>query len=225
MIRTYVLPIVSLLAIAIFTQCRKTTTDNNPLPNKYDVYYYPDSELSAHFRYQKGSYWIYKDTLSGRIDSFYVTSSDTSEQVSVVHNLGISDFMHTVSYNIRIQQENINGVSGATASAWLLVLSNNDGRLRHADNGQQLNTVLTFHHPLNIATGYSADSMIIMNTYNDYNIRGSFYNNVVEMNHLTASENDDYFISEDDGIVMMNIYHPHSGIHQKWELVRSNIIR
>lgn len=31
-----------------------------------------DSGLEAAFDYQKGTYWIYKDSLSGRIDSLYV---------------------------------------------------------------------------------------------------------------------------------------------------------
>ncbi len=210
--------------IATFTQCSKRSTNVTSYPNSYDTYYYPDSELSANFRYKPGSYWIYKDTLSGRIDSFYVISSDTTDLVSVVHDLGISNFFHSISYRIKIKQTNINSFTGSIPSDWSLILRDNDARLSHADSGQISHTLLTFHYPLNIATGYATDSMIIMNSYNYYSVPGHYYNNVVEMSHLTATENDDFFINEYDGIVTMNINHPLYGSHRVWIMLRSFVI-
>jgi hypothetical protein len=46
--------------------------------NKKDEIKYVTSENKARFNFQKGSYWIYKDSLTGKEDSFYVHQNTTS---------------------------------------------------------------------------------------------------------------------------------------------------
>ncbi len=45
---------------------------------KKDKIKYVSSENKARFNFQKGSYWIYKDSLTGKEDSFYVYQNTTT---------------------------------------------------------------------------------------------------------------------------------------------------
>ncbi|MBL7692052.1 MAG: hypothetical protein JNM41_10695, partial [Flavipsychrobacter sp.] len=45
---------------------------------KKDTIKYVSSETKADFNFQKGSYWIYKDSLTGKEDSFYVYQNTTT---------------------------------------------------------------------------------------------------------------------------------------------------
>lgn len=45
---------------------------------KKDTIKYVSSENKARFNFQKGSYWIYKDSLTGKEDSFYVYQNTTT---------------------------------------------------------------------------------------------------------------------------------------------------
>ena len=59
---------LSLLAIAmIFSACMKKNSTIIPV----------DAGLKSNFSYKPGSYWIYKDSVSGATDSVYVTANQT----------------------------------------------------------------------------------------------------------------------------------------------------
>ncbi len=222
--RTYVPTLLLLFVAVLFARCSKTSTNVTPTSSVHEMYYYPDSALSANFRYKSGSYWIYQDSVSGRIDSFYVVSSDSNDLKLISHGMGMTDITHYISYEIKIRQINISGLTGTTPSDWSLKLSNNNARLTHADSGQTSGTLATFLYPLNTAMGYSADSMIIMFNYDYFLTSFNSYDGVVEMKHVTAAENDDFFVTEHGEIVIMNINHPAHGIHQVWVMLRSLVV-
>jgi len=54
---------VIIICMMTMYSCKK---NNNPVINV-------NTALKAAFNYMPGTYWIYKDSISGRIDSFFVT--------------------------------------------------------------------------------------------------------------------------------------------------------
>jgi hypothetical protein len=55
---------IIIMTFAYLPSCRKTTLDRHRV----------NDSLKAAFNYKPGTYWIYKDSLTGRLDSFAVTS-------------------------------------------------------------------------------------------------------------------------------------------------------
>jgi hypothetical protein len=53
---------------------------------KERVYLPADPYLLKHYDFKLGTYWIYKDTISGRVDSFVVTERKDTTQMSYIED-------------------------------------------------------------------------------------------------------------------------------------------
>jgi hypothetical protein len=69
------------------------------------ITHYPiNASLKAAFNYKVGSYWIYRDSISGMIDSFYVTDNTYSNGTSPGDSYSIEQI------EIRISEKNISPI-------------------------------------------------------------------------------------------------------------------
>ena len=59
---------VFIILVFLLSECKKTG-------KKEFVELDTDSAMAVHFNFKPGTYWIYMDSLSGRIDSFYVRNN------------------------------------------------------------------------------------------------------------------------------------------------------
>ena len=57
--------ILSILCAVVLFGCTRSKSVNTPV----------NSDLIASFNYKPGTYWIYRDSISGEIDSFFVRSN------------------------------------------------------------------------------------------------------------------------------------------------------
>jgi hypothetical protein len=61
---------------------------------------YLDAGLKEQFYFKKGSYWIYKDSISGRMDSFYLESVQFSMDSSYLYALYDKAILEKMTINI-----------------------------------------------------------------------------------------------------------------------------
>ena len=79
--------------------------------------YYADSAFASHFTYKPGTYWIYRDSLTGRTDSFYVSVLDSSYNIN---DTGVYPTEYGPSwYAMIINQRNIDGSAPGDSSKWI----------------------------------------------------------------------------------------------------------
>lgn len=74
-----------LLPVILCVQCSKRNPGSTPPTDNADRYIYPDSTPAANFSYKTGSYWIYRDSLTGQTDSFYFATTGRQQWSSMVH--------------------------------------------------------------------------------------------------------------------------------------------
>ena len=69
-LKTLLLPLLALFA---FAACKKDAHSGN------NGQYFPlDASFKQHFVFKPGSYWIYRDSVTGQTDSAYVTTADST---------------------------------------------------------------------------------------------------------------------------------------------------
>lgn len=152
-----------------------------------------NADMVKHFNYKQGSYWIYRDTISGRTDSFAVSSNANfitdNMQLFVVGVLDYS-FSHTgidtLSLEYRLYENTID--------------------IQFARNGGFIQTTASFLYPLNI-------------TIDSFNIIGTNYSNVEEVNY----SNDFFYLNENIGLIKIILKHPNDNIAYTFELLKYKI--
>jgi hypothetical protein len=193
-----------------------------------------DSTVHALFNFQKGSYWIYRDSLNGRIDSFFVSSNyyeKQAEQYNIInyHYITITDY-------------NIDGTKPADSSDWIL---NFQGDLITADyhygrNGygwkSDINYNPFFIFPFQQGNLNSAfDTALVTGIYPvDSSNSLPFLNVAVIHQYVTIDTiaglgyttiNDLFYINDSVGMIKMSIYHPLDSINHVWKLQRYNVVK
>jgi len=212
--------LIVIVSISVFIACKKT-------PRHATI----DESLKAHFNYKVGSYWIYKDSISGQEDSFYVTNNVFSS--SQVSDEEISD-----GININIVQKDIYLNTNDTVS-WLLQLNSNVLSLSWTDpesvdlRGKLMQYSPFVMYPFKITAygGINNVSGSVTNILSNYSINGNSFYNVAQIhdtliNNVTAYTFSDWFyLSDSIGIVKMRINHPPDTINRVWEIERWNIVK
>ncbi len=233
-----------LLFTIILFSCKKTTPVNKPI----------DLDTKSHFNFQSGTYWIYKDSITGSIDSFYVNSNifssipytyfppknglnipfpGTLDRISI----GITDAktgsvgnMDTISYQLDIQ----------TSAVYL-----------YYKPGRTMNYIVScplFTYPFNTGTfsdplineesgtAYSLEQRIDSFTYchqifPQYNLDAQIFLNVAEISVLNDQVNW-FYVNDSIGMIKMrlnypnDLNHPYDPIGTKvWELQRWHIVK
>ncbi len=190
-------------------------------------------ELKSDFNFKVGSYWVYKDSLSGRIDSFFVVSNvDTS----IITSYGGHDYPKKSYESIRISvlEYNVNHFPNAVTSYWNYTFEGFDVLLSPYHYFFQYPGKDSFSIANMGVPGY--DTGKLNNVFPDYHIYTSSFATVAVINHHFAASkttyryNDLFYISPGIGIIKMSLYHvpdtgynPSDSINRVWELQRWHI--
>jgi hypothetical protein len=216
----------------IFSNCKKTK--HLPVVD-LDV----DSAVFTHFSFLPGTYWIYKDSVSGRTDSFFVRSNVYTKQSdqNTVYNY------HLVTV-VDVCLDTLAKYRGDSAN-WVF---NFQGQNIIVDYyyGQTNNTWYGWKRDLRYSPLFSypfqsgiinstADTATLIRLDSNFILGGNSYPNVATIHHYVTPDsstgvnittlNDWFFINDDVGIVQMYLNHPKDSLYRVWKLLRYNINR
>ncbi len=183
------------------------------------------------FSFQPGTYWIYVDSLSGRVDSFVVNSNQMTHLTTDPSNKYSTEarIIWITEYNIGpapLVKDNI---------TWYYELENNEMDISYSNhtNGIDLSLTPLFNYPYQpnfetLYTGYmnlSPDTPNIDFLYSSHLIRNNTFSNVECVSHLNRSVfNDRFYISPKIGLVKMELNHPQASFNVIWELERWHVV-
>ena len=207
-----------LLLIVVCADCQK---NDSPAPI--------DSDLLANFNYQPGTYLIYKDSISGMEDSFFVTGNEG----------GTTAGFHgqVEARGITIRAFNINNIAGSDTENWYHTLIQNYFVTKWAnqaliDRNIFIEYQMLFTYPFSI--GYlvppgslGADSgaqtiQIIPN----FSLNGKNYSSVaIVFQNGGTDYHDLFYINADAGIIKMDLNNSYLHIRKVWELERWKIVK
>jgi hypothetical protein len=179
-----------------------------------------DADVKKYFSFKKGTYWIYKDSVSGQMDSFAVENNNTVSYPGNSYNSAFDD--ETDYYWVYA-----NGVINDTISGYWS-LAQNGVSLYYAENSDYFSGPL-FVYPF--TAGYTFEyRYIISNVYPTFHLNGNTYNTVAEIGQTgpfadstgTHTYNDLFYVSTDAGIIKMKFNH--GTMQRNWELVRYHIV-
>ncbi len=173
-----------------------------------------DDSIVKYFYYKPGTYWIYKDSITNRIDSIAVLS-DVNDSFS--GNNGSKSF--TTYAVIKIHSCEYNTAGADT------VVNNWDWQL--VENGLHLNVATSFLVVDQPYTLYSLpldpsviQPFLVINGITYYNVEF-----VVCNSYKSSNDGDTFYINNDVGIVKMRTSHSSDSIYHVWELQRYNMVR
>jgi len=192
--------------------------------------------LKAAFNYKPGTYWIYRDSVSGMTDSFFVTDNEPSVSSTTPHDP--REAVHTEIITISISDVNIAPVpANTTINQWTLSYSGVNMYL--ATDMLEYQPVTTYPFPSDsILSDYNspADTGRFTNIYISYQVSGNTFANVGAINHRgyvdrsytnqpNYTYNDWFCLSADAGFVKMIFNHPQDSSYRVWELQRYKIVK
>lgn len=163
--------------------------------------------LLERFSYKPGSYWIMRDSISGRIDSFFITSSTNT-------NIGLRSGLEV--QNVITQMQQISADKSDT-SLW---------ELRFVRNQLSVKVMSNTYPGVYYPCGYLLYPLTI--NYPTFQLNAYYYADVNESiitDDSTLKYNNSLFLNEANGLIKMRLNHPSdSQKHFVWELLRKNIV-
>lgn len=193
-----------------------------------------DADLKTHFNYNVGTYWIYKDSASGRVDSFAVFYNQyTPAGVSTADQHTADDI------NIGIEEFNTTGLLDSTQWSWYLVSNIIEIDRYVIANGTDYNIQYYSFVSYPFQTGEVGSSIIVPNAYSNglvtnifpsYSVNGQAFSQVAEIyfNDSTSVppyHADWFYLSQDTGIIKMRLYGQADSPQKVWELQRWHIVK
>ncbi len=164
--------------------------------------------IKANFSYKPGTYWIYKDSLSGTLDSTYIKEN-------IVQNVdGGTELIEHINMEIFYYDY----LDSSTLSGLYTLYQNHIGTY--------LGNVDYPFVPGNIEGGGT-----LLDIYNDYHTNGQTYKDVAVVSHLIQSGAhlliDTFYINTSAGIIKSITYEKTDTmkINRVWKLQRYNIIK
>jgi len=201
----FYLAVALCICITGMYSCKK----NNPVPHRII-----DADLKGAFDFQPGTYWIFKDSLTGQIDSFYVRGT------SMANNTSNNPSYTYDEMDIDIKEVNESPI-GADTARWGIDLEQNKIYLSdwYIDNFADYDPIV---YPFTSGTQTSAvynQSIILLNTVTS---GINSFNNVAIIN-FTGGLNDYFYLNADVGFVKIVLNQ--RGANRVWELQRWNIVK
>jgi len=193
-----------------------------------------DSLIDKHFNYKAGSYWVYKDSLSGRIDCFYVKQN---------YYVAQGDGRYIYNYHfVSISEVNMDGTKTADSAEWILNYNQNQVILDYyyGRSGYGWKSDITYNplflYPYVIGDNRSTfDTAKVLTEDSVLYVSGKPYYNVATVQqfiHLDSSAGpgltyiDDLFLVNDSvGMLSMKLYHPYDSINHLWLLQRYKLAK
>ena len=192
-----------------------------------------DSNTKASFYYKPGTYWIYRDSLSGRIDSFYVKNNWASLNVQIDDNHCADYFYSTI-----VEKNIINIITNDSGIYNWQLEENGISFTKNQSNTSEYNLdyLPLFSYPFKVgafqfidgSSGSGNDLSYFEQILTNCNISGQLYNNVAIIPHhaIDSSYFDKFYLNADVGIIKMRLNHLKDSVKTKvWELQRWKIVK
>lgn len=196
-----------LYGIVFFVSCSKEKEKGTHL-NKLDA------GLEQNFLYKTGSYWIYRDSVTGVVDSFVVTASNKSETTDTtcancdkeIASLTIKPYrdnvMDSMSMYIQMQKQALTYRCVTYQSIFV-----------GGFPGQVTYPFVTTHPSYSLnGTAYA-------------NVREAFVNSYLQANDTVTYFSRPYYVNEEVGLIKFTVPYRADTSFFVWELVRANVIR
>lgn len=213
---------------AIFTSCKKHST-----PPIMPV----DAGLKSGFGYKPGSYWIYKDSVSGAIDSAYVYAETTDYYYhGCVLFAGQPKFE---SINIALQVASSNSLDTERWNFYMEESKFSIGMYHNNDKVESSLGFCLFTWPLDtgiitrsVGCLLNPDSGAVTNIMPALSLNGQEYAQAARCFHSCSQRgstdfmySDYFYVSKDAGLVKVIFHHPSSGVQRVLELQRYHLVR
>lgn len=178
-------------------------------------------DLLAHFSYKVGSYWVYGDSISGKMDSFYVVSNDLKSQQLNSGSSVVTEFNDMYIYEV-----NIDGGSARDTSVWNMHLADSTVAFTNINNSFSRYSRF-FVYPFSVHKYINDDSVDVSKIYNEFTVNGMPFSNVAVISHSSTyyKRHDVFYVSDDVGIVKMIFNHDVDTNHINWLLQRHFVIK
>jgi hypothetical protein len=206
--------------IVVTASCRKHDDNNNnnnyPPPTNYVYDTIINPYLLQNFLFNKGSYWIYRDSVSGQLDSCAVDTTITGMQYyqqSFTHPAYTTEYRYKYTYNVR---------TGNFPAAYLILDNHIQKYLQYPE---------TEYHDYNIGIFISSNNTFALNDNDTYfpaymidtisysSVYKLFYENPW---HIFSQEDSGYYYMKAGlGIIKSEYYI--NGQRSVYELVRYHI--
>jgi len=186
-----------------------------------------DPNLKKAFFYQKGSYWVYTDSLNSDIDSFFVANSSDSHDMT-------TDNQNEEHININISEYTKHATGLVDTSTWIFYIYRN---LLEFGWRQSLSTVnrgvdidynfMTYPFEVGPLSQYSTIVGTIDSVGISCLINNNTFSSVAVINYYDSSLafNDIFYLSETNGLIKIKLSHPKINTNRIWELVRWHIVK
>ncbi|MBA3829736.1 MAG: hypothetical protein H0X33_12420 [Taibaiella sp.] len=180
-----------------------------------------NSDLAAAFDFNKGSYWIYKDSLTGQIDSFYEFRRD---YFSLTHGDYLND--HETMYVLQSNAAHTDSIE------WHFYLAQDIYGIAWYNKFGEFSPL--FQYPYKLGGGKASYAInIVTNIYPSYTVNNQIFSNVVLVNDsinntpypIDSYWNDWFYITANVGIIKMRLFHPYYSINRVWELQSWHIVK
>ena len=223
--------IACLVICVTFAACKKDNANNN-------TPFIPiTAGLKANFGYKTGSYWIYKDSLSGEIDSAYVNNYylDSFYKGCVLYK-GEPEYegMHIFL--------KINNNNPADTELWNFYLEDSTFSISLYNNQDSIESRLSltlFKYPFRLgnASNFSGcvpslDAGSVTDIIPVMSVNNQNFSNAARSDHTSANTgnpnvvyNDCFYVNLSAGIVKIVFDHPQPSVHRVLELQRYHIVR
>ena len=243
------MPILRSLAVATLLFCVTISACKKAGQNtKYDMV---NAQLASAFHFQLGTYWIYKDSVSGETDSAYVAAytvlydqgyscsglirpGTTREEINITINFVCTDTV--AGTPARSAQES--WTLFAQDSVMDIIVSNARDTIESEQNRMAMAVYPFVIGYVPIAYGCAipafADSASIVSIFPSYTVNGQTYSNTALSVHAlwrtdpynaNSTYNDSYYLAPNTGFVKVVFNHPSESIRRVLELQRSNIVQ
>lgn len=210
--------ILFLLSISIaLSACRKDRVWQHPM----------NPALKAAFGFNVGSYWVYRDSVSGETDSFYVYYS----------SFYTTHYPDNQAYEMMDISLRKYSTSGNDSEKWGFILGGSECSFWYnnsKDPHVALYGIPFFSYPFKIENLFSSngDTGYTANIYADYMVAGHQYNNVITSYHKNRPApisnlvyNDVYYISDSIGLIKVIFDHPEDSVYRVLELTKYKIVK
>ena len=190
----------------LWTGCKKDPVVTTPVVKEPKT---PIStDLLAHFSFQPGTYWIYRDSLNGRLDSFYIISNGIG--IAITNYRADNGFYYC---QMQLNQHNIDGTATADSAVWQYDLHHSVFQLvEYASKSWSTFAEYPF------VTGENGISAITPT----YTLNGQSFQHIATIDKGT----DLFYVNDSVGIIKMRLDQSDTAMPSHvWELKRWNVVK
>ncbi len=207
--------IITISLITILCSCYKKL-ENKPV----------DAGLEAAFSFAPGTYWVFRDSISGQMDSLFVKARDHEN-----HAVGNPNDPWYYSYDEIIGTiYEVKANPSKAPSQLEIFLKTNELVIEYFDGSKYYD-----YDPIKfpfVSGNYSDQFTEYVNIIGDYSINGNNFKNVTEVNISSGRvytdsliNGDHFYLNSDIGFIKMVFNHPFDTLNNVWELQRWKIVK